>query len=289
VTEASASDVRDYGAVSVPLWRALRDAGRPLAIAELRALVGCRKGAIDCRLRQWVRAGLVEIVPPEPRRFEIAPASAQLEQAPTQGPLSRDAWAALRRLGGKATFPDILAASGADDRPLYCRLRRWAKRRHLIVTPAVQRRFVLSADAPTGDAPPKVQDDGAAAAARTAKDRMWSAMRVLKSFDLPLLGITAEVNVRQATEYVSALRRAGYVVKVDHPMAPSKVSRSGMVRSHATYRLVLNTGPKAPSTSSSGTTSLPEPYLIDRNTGETIRLGWVRPRDKRAGEASHGE
>lgn len=288
MTDAGRSDARDYGPVSLPLWRALRNADRALTVAELHELAGAGKNAVAHRLRQWKRAGLVEIVPPEPRRFAIAAASKDMEHAPTQGPLSRDAWAALRRLGGSATFPEILAACGADDRPLYCRLRRWAKRRHLTVTPGSKRRFVLSADAPASDAPPRVSADGPSAAPTTGKDRMWSAMRVLKTFDFPLLTIVAEVNVRQVNDYVSSLKRAGYVAKIDHPMAPSKTSPSGLIRSHGTYRLLMNTGPKAPTTAS-GTTSSPEPYLIDHNTGDRINLGWVRPRGNRAGEAGHGE
>jgi len=286
--DGATPDVRDYGPVSLPLWRALRAADGPLTIAALHKLIGADKNAIAHRIRNWRRVGFITVTPATARRFAIAPGSQHLETAPTQGPLSRDAWAALRRLGGAGTFAEILAECGADDRPLYCRLRRWKSRKHLIVSPAVKQSFSLSPQAPAGDVPPKVPVDGRVVSARSGKDRMWAAMRILKTFDMPLLLITAEVNIRQATEFVSMLCRADYVRKVDQPMSPSKASPTGMVRSHATYRLIRNTGAKTPSTSNGGTTRHPSPYLLDRNLNELIELPWVRPRQPTEIETSDG-
>jgi len=62
-------------------------------------------------------------------------------------------------------------------------------------------------------------------------------------------------------------------------VTPSRRSPTGAVRAHATYRLVRNTGRKAP-----GLYYRPRkgggPVLVDRNTGETIPMP---PRQQRLG------
>lgn len=269
------------GAVETPVWRELRAAAEPLTVDDLRQATGADPNAIQHRLKRWERAGLVMILPPEPARYAFSPKSAALKTAPTIGSLSDDAWGALRRLGGEATFDRILALSGAEDRPLYCRLRRWQRRGHLVITEGRPRRFKLSPAAPDVAEPPRVSIDAQVAPRlRTAKDRMWAAMRVLKRFDLPLLMITAEVTNRSATDYVAALACAGYLRVNRHIRGGADPERV-----HATYQLLNNSGPKTPATYRDRATG--ERRLNDRNTGQLMILVARQPR-RRRGEARHG-
>jgi hypothetical protein len=121
---AYSTSVEPIRGVSGPLWKALRDASGPATVNELHRASRARPNAIQQRLRRWSRVGFVEVLPAEPPTYAISAKAAHLAEAPTSGSLSADAWAAMRRLGRAATFEEIVAASGASDRPLYCRLRR---------------------------------------------------------------------------------------------------------------------------------------------------------------------
>lgn len=257
--------------VAAPLWRALRDADAPATIGELHAISRAHPNAIQLRLKRWTRVGFVDVLPPEPPRYEIAPKHVDRTEPPSKGGLSADAWAALRRLGRPATLDEIAALSGAADRPLYCRLRRW-RRRGLVVKHEFQpRRFVLSPDAPDVAEPPIVT---AAAEvkprAATARERIWAAMRVLKRFDLPQLMMTAEAKRRSCDDFVNFLSRAGYVRCLNHPVTRRGGGNLAFARTWSTYQLIRNTGPKAPIVTN---TRGCERRLVDLNTGASVPLG----------------
>ncbi len=80
-----------------------------------------------------------------------------------------------------------------------------------------------------------------------ARDRAWQSMRILRRFILPDLISTAEISHANITKYVGGLRRSGYIV-VDKPQS------SGKKGGYQIYRLVRNTGPKAPRLQSNGNT-----------------------------------
>ena len=69
--------------------------------------------------------------------------------------------------------------------------------------------------------------------------RCWRAMRVLRTFTLPQLCMTADVHQNNAHHYVRALERAGFIRK-------STPNVSGKPGSFATWRLVRDSGPDAP-------------------------------------------
>lgn len=64
-------------------------------------------------------------------------------------------------------------------------------------------------------------------------------MRVLRTFTLPQLCMTADVRRDNANHYVLSLARAGFVQKI-HP------NQNGKAGSFALWRLIHDTGPEAP-------------------------------------------
>lgn len=255
--------------VSTPLWRALRTAAAPATIGELHKTSRAHPNAIQLRLKRWSRAGLVDVLPPEPPRYSIGPRGIGLEQAPTFGSLSADAWAALRRLGRPATLEEIIALSGASDRPLYCRLRRWANTGFVTKHEHLPRRYALSEAAPDVPEPPKVDPAGEVKErAPTARERLWATMRILKTFDVPMLMMTAEAKRRSCEDFLNLLARAGYVRTLNHPVTRSAAGNPARIWS--TYQLLRSTGPKAPViTNPRGG----ERQLVDLNTGAAVPIG----------------
>lgn len=73
-----------------------------------------------------------------------------------------------------------------------------------------------------------------------SRARLWRAMRILRTFTVAELSATAEVSPNSARKYVRALAHAGYL-RVATPY------RQGAVGGHASYLLIRDTGPHAPS------------------------------------------
>lgn len=86
--------------------------------------------------------------------------------------------------------------------------------------------------------------------------RCWRAIRVLRTFTLPQLCMTADVRRDNANHYVLSLALAGLVQKI-------RENQSGKAGSFAIWRLVRDPGPAAP---------IPCGHrkgLYDPNTGKT--------------------
>ncbi len=101
-----------------------------------------------------------------------------------------------------------------------------------------------------------------AAKARSPEQNMWTAMRQLKSFsprDLAAQAATeeTEVTLEVAQDYCRALLGAGYLA-VARKAVPGKTA--------AIYRLVKNTGPRAPKEKRVRA-------VVDANTEQTIVIG----------------
>jgi hypothetical protein len=266
-----ALQVTPASAVSAPLWRALRSAAAPATVRELHTASCAHPNAIQHRLKRWTASGFVDVLPPEPPRYEISAKGRDLDAAPTTGSLSADAWQALRRLDRPVTHEELVAASGCADRPLYCRLRRWCRSGWIRKIEAQPKRFALSADAPDIAEPPKVSIGGEVRERRrSARERLWAAMRVLKRFDLPMLMMTAEAKRRSCEDFINLLSRAGYVRRVDMPVARAGAGNLDVARTWSTYVLVRNTGPKAPTiTNPRGGPR----QLVDGNNGASVPVG----------------
>ncbi len=70
------------------------------------------------------------------------------------------------------------------------------------------------------------------------RERAWQAMRTLRGFDIGQLMSVAEIERSNATKFVRALARAGYLRMV----CPANGRRG----QSASYRLLRDTGPRAP-------------------------------------------
>lgn len=274
--------------VSQPLWRELRRRGGPLTLDELHRASRAHPNAIQLRLKRWSRCGLVVELPPEPVLYALAPAHRECLVPPTEGSLSAAAWRALRKLGRPASLDEILAASGCSDRPLYCRLRRWRGAGFIIEVKGKARRFAMSSEACKCSSPPKVGAaldphlDEQKGPPRTQRQRLWSAMRVLKTFDVPVLMMTAEVTRRSCEDFLNLLQRTGYVRRLDIAAVRTGPGNLDAARDWSTYQLIRSTGPHAPRI-----TSGPGPRtLIDGNGGERVPVGPGLRR--RASEVNHG-
>lgn len=75
--------------------------------------------------------------------------------------------------------------------------------------------------------------------APTTRQRIWQAMRILRVFSYADLQATAEAGRDNVRKYCQALRSAGYL-RLERPKA------NGKKGGHAAWRLVRDTGPKAP-------------------------------------------
>ena len=88
-----------------------------------------------------------------------------------------------------------------------------------------------------------------------ARDRAWQSMRILRLFTLPDLAATAEMGVDNARKYITGLRRSGY-------LTIARAKQEGRKNGHEVYRLVRDTGPRAPRLQSDGRTYDPNQHQI---------------------------
>lgn len=87
--------------------------------------------------------------------------------------------------------------------------------------------------------PPRVREDGSLVTQGIGRQNMWRTMRIRKVFtldDLVALSSTEhKVSPEEAETYMKFLEKAGYIKNTD-----------GKSRPKAAYRLIKDTGPKAP-------------------------------------------
>jgi len=88
----------------------------------------------------------------------------------------------------------------------------------------------------------------------TGQEKMWKVMRAMKRFTTMDLVLLVEVSWSLANRYCRALRHAGY-------LREDGKARQGVGRPQNIFRLVKDTGPKAP-------VIRPVCEVMDPNTGE---------------------
>ena len=96
-------------------------------------------------------------------------------------------------------------------------------------------------------------------ARRTARDRIWQSMRILRRFSLPDLVVTAETGESTCLKYTRGLCAAG-IVRILSPR------ENGVKGGHVQWALARDLGPKAPRLRADGTT-------FDPNTGAVLTGG----------------
>lgn len=86
-----------------------------------------------------------------------------------------------------------------------------------------------------------------------ARDRAWQSMRHLHLFTVGDIVSTAEMGMDNAKKYIRGLKEAGYLITV-------KEKSNGHKNGLAVYRLIRNTGPKAPRLQSNNKTFDPNEH-----------------------------
>ncbi len=174
--------------------------------------------------------------------------------------VARPLWAALRASSSPRSIADLLKECPGTYDTIHTALKRWQERGAVVRHSGNPLRFRVVEGADS--LPPDGRSDTAKTniRERSARQRIWAAMRVLKTFDAPTLRIAAGASERAVATYVDQLQRARYVQMVERGFR-----QTGRV---SVYRLARNTGPKCP------TTSRPEGkmILVDNNNGRRVDI-----------------
>lgn len=118
--------------------------------------------------------------------------------------------------------------------------------------------YIMHAQARTFRDPPAVGETARAPKPRSTRQRIWSAVRVMKRFDLVEICIAASVEKRTARRFLNQLTRAGYLCRTD---------RHG--DDQPRWRLSRPSGPTHPGVEYAGRTVV---ALIDRHSGQRFAL-----------------
>jgi hypothetical protein len=172
-------------------------------------------------------------------------------------------WQALRSAQAPRTIAELQAVCPVSYDAARDALTRWQRRGAVVRHPGRPLRFGLAPSIRT-DTPP----DGRSKEARTrmrqrsARQRIWTAMRVLKTFDAPTLRMAANATESGVATYLNQLQRGGYIRVVER--GSSNTGRLSI------YRLHRNTGPNCPTTRRPrGATTI---ILADNNNGRTVDI-----------------
>ncbi|MGW8138987.1 hypothetical protein [Sphingomonas zeae] len=172
-------------------------------------------------------------------------------------------WQALRSAKAPRTIAQLQAACQVDYGSVHVALKRWQARGAVVRHPGKPLRFGLAPTART-DTPPdgRSEEDHIRMRLRTARQRIWTAMRVLKTFDAPTLRMSADATEKAVSIYLYQLQQGGYVRVVER--GSSKTGRLSV------YRLQRNSGPNCPTIRRPRGSS--HTQLVDNNTGKTVDI-----------------
>ncbi|MEQ1688371.1 MAG: hypothetical protein ABL874_07340 [Sphingopyxis sp.] len=138
--------------------------------------------------------------------------AARITHAPTQ------AWVELRFAKAPLTFADIYfavrgRAPSITSPTLWTHLRAWM-RGGFVRASGHPVHYAMADNARAMAGPPaitRVRKTRHWTERRTARQRLWSAMRVLKRFDLVQLRLAADVSEPRAKDFLRIMTRAGYL------------------------------------------------------------------------------
>jgi hypothetical protein len=172
------------------------------------------------------------------------------------------AWTILRFAQAPIRLADIILANDAGMvRPSLAEtihlLDRW-RGAGLIDRIEKPESYIMHAEARNFRDPPAVGEAARAPKPRSTRQRIWSAVRVMKRFDLVEICFAATVEKRAARRVLNQLTRAGYLARTD---------RAG--DDQPRWRLTRPSGPRHPDVEYVGRTVV---ALVDRNSGERFAL-----------------
>ena len=164
-------------------------------------------------------------------------------------------WNHLRRDRRPRSLGEIYAAVAIEPEHMFSLLDDWSGR-GLLLTQVNPVRFLMTEAARAQGLPPRANNN---VPKFSGRQRLWAAMRVLKTFDLQTICMASETSHKGAVEFLRALGRTGYVTADAAPVLC-------MV-----WRFVRYTGPKHPIVRyrKDGSRSIVE--VEDRNDGRRYR------------------
>lgn len=183
--------------------------------------------------------------------------------APTRRMLDpvKAVWTDLRFALEPISLSDIVIANDGAPRPPLADtielLDRW-RGAGLIERFEKPESYIMHAKARTFRDPPAVGETARKPKSRSTRQRIWSAIRVMKKFDLVEICITASVERRAASRVLNQLTRAGFLVRTD---------RAG--DDQPRWRLTRPSGPTHPGVEYAGRTVV---ALVDRHSGQRFPL-----------------
>lgn len=172
-------------------------------------------------------------------------------------------WSHLRHAEGPLSITDLFRRTDIDVAVITRLLRRW---RDAGLVSSIEKTglFNMTAIARSHQDPPTDVPEKKLPlrfTPRSMRQRIWTAIRVLKQFDLPMLLISAEATEKSTVAYLNQLVRAGFLERVDHPGD-----------AHRRYRIVLDTGPNHPSVGRVAIDGAPHTRLLDHNCGAQLHI-----------------
>jgi hypothetical protein len=160
-----------------------------------------------------------------------------------QHQVGRPLWAALAAAEAPATVEELRAAARASRTSVEHRLWLWERAGIVNRHQGRPVRYAMSDSVDRNQGAPSVSRDARVLVPkRPARARLWSAMRVLHTFDLPQLSLAAGGIGKGSQAFLTSLSKAGYLTQI---RAADRTT--GMP---AIFRLAKNTGPKPPTISS---------------------------------------
>lgn len=185
-------------------------------------------------------------------------------RAAPQHEVGRPLWSALAAAGAPATIDQLAASAGAPRNSVQHRLWLWRRAGLVIRIQGSPARYAMSDIHPSEAAPSVSRDARIVLRKRPARARLWSAMRVLQTFDLPQLALSCGGISRSLASFLRDLGLAGYFAEL-RPADPA-------TGRPAVYRLVRNTGPRAPTIAHRDMGGRFARCVVDRNTGDLHEL-----------------
>ncbi|MFY9350090.1 MAG: hypothetical protein WBL20_14355 [Sphingobium sp.] len=174
------------------------------------------------------------------------------------------AWTILRFALAPVGLAEIILANDAGDaaqRPTVADtlhlLNRW-RGAGLIERIEKPESYIMQAKARTFRDPPAVGEPAREPKARSTRQRIWSAVRVMRSFDLVEICFAATVEARAARRVLNQLTRAGYLRRTDR-----------LGDDQPRWRLSRPSGPTHPRVEYAGRTVV---ALVDANSGQRFPL-----------------
>jgi len=183
--------------------------------------------------------------------------------APRMRDPERAAWTLLRFARRPMSLADIVLGDGLPENTgiqvsdAVALLDRW-RGAGLVELTDNRGFYIMLKEAKALRDPPAVPAPARQPAARSTRQRIWSAIRVMRAFDLVEVCFAATVEKAAARRVLNQLTRAGYLIRTDQPGDD-----------HPRWRLGRACGPKHPSIEYAGRTVI---ALIDRNSGARFPL-----------------